>query len=81
MFIARNANLMLTANVRKIEKSVMSNISFILDVLSESGITFVWIGFFHKKNGFFKMKLLCVCVNMRKYFMSRVSIVCYITFK
>ena len=49
MFIARNANLMLTANVRKIEKSVMSNISFILDVLSESGITFVWIGFFHKK--------------------------------
>ena len=41
MFIARNANLMLTANFSKIEKSVMSNISFILNVLSEGGITFV----------------------------------------
>ena len=35
---------MLTANVSKIKKSILSNIIFIVKVLSENGIIFVWIG-------------------------------------
>ena len=37
---------MLTANVSEIKKSVLSNFSFILNVLSEDRITFVCMGLY-----------------------------------
>ena len=35
---------MLTVDVRKISESFLPNIAFILNEISENGITFVWIG-------------------------------------
>ena len=39
---------MSTANINKIEESVLSNITFILNVLSENEIILVWLGLFFK---------------------------------
>ena len=75
---------MLTANVSKIKKSVLPNITFILKILSEKGIIFVWTGFFiwskkckFHKNVFLQNGATWACVNMHKYITSQVSIVWY----
>ena len=57
---------MLTDTVNKMKKkSILLNITFILNVLSENGIIFVWIDLFFKikkywfqKNMFLKISLL-----------------------
>ena len=41
---------MLTADTRKIKKSVLPNITFILNVLSENGIIFVLMSLYFKEN-------------------------------
>ena len=56
---------MLTANVSKIKKTALSNVTFILNVLLEDGIIFVWTSLFFRlkinlnftKMSFFKTKL------------------------
>ena len=47
---------MLTANVSKIKKNVLPNLIFILNVLSENGIIFVWMVLSFKINNNVKLK-------------------------
>lgn len=64
-----------TDNVRKINRSVLHNITFSQNTLSENGIIFVSIDVFLKsktsdnfsKTSFLKNKAACAYVNMRKY--------------
>ena len=47
---------MLTASVSKIKKNVLPNLIFILNVLAENGIIFVWMVLSFKINNNVKLK-------------------------
>lgn len=72
---------MLTANVGKIKKDVLLNITFILNVLSENGIVFCLEGLIFKikkqclfqKNVFLlKQGCLCMCKYAQVYYVKSV---------
>ena len=70
---------MLTANVIKIKKCILANITFILNVLSKNGVIFLFrcAYFLRPKNilNFIFFYRLCACVKMPKYITSQVPIV------
>ena len=63
-----------TANASKMPASVLPSITFILNVVSENGIIFIWMGLFSTKMCFLNESVR-VRVNKRKYIISQVSIV------
>ena len=73
-------------NVKVSKINTLSNIAFILNVLLEDRIIFVWRSLFFKikkklisgKCVFFLNEAACTCVNMRKRITSKVSIVPYV---
>ena len=64
-------------NVNVSKMNTLSNITFILNVLLEDRIIFVWRSLFLKSKKK-KNEAACTCVNMRKRITSKVSIVSYI---
>ena len=65
---------MLTANDNKIEKSSLSCITFMLNVLSENGFISVWMDLFVKikkmlisQKRVFKNEVACACVNILRH--------------
>ena len=61
---------MLTANGSKIQESVLPNITFVLNLLSENGII-------ENEKRVFENEIPCACVKICKYMTSQLPIVWY----